>query len=42
MEVGLTAGCSVRETKLAELVGLTGPDVRKYLGMLHVHRLVKR
>ncbi|GFZ43208.1 hypothetical protein JCM24511_00927 [Saitozyma sp. JCM 24511] len=32
----------VRETKLAEMVGLTGPDVRKYLGMLHVHRLVKR
>jgi transcription initiation factor IIE alpha subunit len=32
----------VKEQQLAEILHIPTPDVRKYLGMLHVHRLVKR
>jgi hypothetical protein len=33
---------STSEKAFGELVGITTPELRKYLGMLHVHHLVKR
>jgi hypothetical protein len=30
------------EKSLAELVGISVGELRKYMGMLHVHHLVKR
>lgn len=33
---------SITEKKLGELLNVGPNDVRKYLGMLHQHRLLKR
>ncbi|WRT64034.1 uncharacterized protein IL334_000961 [Kwoniella shivajii] len=30
------------EAELANKIGLTGPEIRKYLGTLHMHRLIRR
>lgn len=38
----LILGSRANERSLAELVGLSPNDLRRYMGTLHVHRLVKR
>lgn len=33
---------SSTERSLSDMVGINAAELRKYMGMLHVHRLVKR